>query len=450
MKVDRDSLAETSTHEVALDCLEAGIRGAHPARVVDRRVGLDGDRLSVDGATYDLAAYRQVLVLGGGNAAGTVAASLEEELGDRIDGGVVVTDVLDDATEVELVEGDHPVPSERGMAGAERVRAPAEAATEETLVLGVVTGGGSALLPAPADDLSLENVQQVTDELLASGAAIDEINAVRKHLSALKGGRLAEAAAPATVVGLVFSDVVGNDLDVVASGPFVPDASTYEEALAVVNPETGVLRFDVPASVRTRLERGVQGDVPETPDPGDPVFEGVETHVLADGFTALDAARDEAVERGYDAHVLSSRIRGEAREAARSHVAIAEEMRATGNPFDPPAVVLSGGETTVTLRGDGDGGPNQEFALSAALELDEENVVVASVDTDGVDGASEAAGAVVDARTVTDDESDAHDALEGNDSLPFLDAHDALVVTGPTGTNVNDLRVMVVESDVSR
>ena len=446
MKVDRDSLAETSTHEVALDCLEAGIRGAHPARVVDRRVGLDGDRLSVDGATYDLAAYRQVLVLGGGNAAGTVAASLEEELGDRIDGGVVVTDVLDDATEVELVEGDHPVPSERGMAGAERVRALAEAATEETLVLGVVTGGGSALLPAPADDLSLENVQQVTDELLASGAAIDEINAVRKHLSALKGGRLAEAAAPATVVGLVFSDVVGNDLDVVASGPFVPDASTYEEALAVVDRYA----LDVPASVRTRLERGVQGDVPETPDPGDPVFEGVETHVLADGFTALDAARDEAVERGYDAHVLSSRIRGEAHEAARSHVAIAEEMRATGNPFDPPAVVLSGGETTVTLRGDGDGGPNQEFALSAALELDEENVVVASVDTDGVDGASEAAGAVVDARTVTDDESDAHDALEGNDSLPFLDAHDALVVTGPTGTNVNDLRVMVVESDVSR
>ena len=332
------------------------------------------------------------------------------------------------------------------MAGAERVRALAEAATEETLVLGVVTGGGSALLPAPADDLSLENVQQVTDELLASGAAIDEINAVRKHLSALKGGRLAEAAAPATVVGLVFSDVVGNDLDVVASGPFVPDASTYEEALAVVDRYA----LDVPASVRTRLERGVQGDVPETPDPGDPVFEGVETHVLADGFTALDAARDEAVERGYDAHVLSSRIRGEAREAARSHVAIAEEMRATGNPFDPPAVVLSGGETTVTLRGDGDGGPNQEFALSAALELDEENVVVASVDTDGVDGASEAAGAVVDARTVTDDESDAHDALEGNDSLPFLDAHDALVVTGPTGTNVNDLRVMVVESDVSR
>jgi hydroxypyruvate reductase len=442
MNAYRDSLAETATHEVALDCLEAGIEGAHPARVVDENVALDGEQLTVGGDTYDLSEYREALVVGGGNAAGAVAAALEDELGDRIDGGIVVTDVLPETTDVELVEGDHPVPSERGAAGARRVRELAESATEGSLVLGVVTGGGSALLPAPGGDLSLADLQRVTDELLASGAAIDEINAVRKHCSAIKGGRLAEAAAPATVVGLVFSDVVGNDLDVVASAPLTPDRSTYAEALDVVD------RYDLdaPESVRERLRRGVAGDLPETPGPDDAAFEGVETHVLADGFTALDAARDEAAERGYDAHVLSSRIRGEAREAAKSHVGIAEEMRATGNPFDPPAVVLSGGETTVTLRGDGDGGPNQEFALSAALELDEESVVIASADTDGIDGASEAAGAIVDDGIVTDDRGEARTALEENDVFPFLDAKNALVVTGPTGTNVNDLRVMVVES----
>ncbi|UPV76721.1 DUF4147 domain-containing protein (plasmid) [Halorussus limi] len=445
MSVYQDSLAETAAHEVALNCLEAGIEGAHPTRVVGENVTLDGDQLTVCGATYDLSEYEEVLVVGGGNAAGTVAAGLEDEVGDRIDGGVVVTDVLPETTEVELVEGDHPVPSDRGAAGAAQVRELAESATAETFVLGVVTGGGSALLPAPAGDLSLADLQRVTDELLVSGAEIDEINAVRKHLSAIKGGRLAEAAAPATVAGLVFSDVVGNDLDVVASGPLTPDRSTYAEALDVLDRYA----LDVPESVRERLRRGVAGDLPETPGPDDSAFEGVETHVLADGFTALDAARDEAVERGYDAHVLSSRIRGEAREAAKSHVGIAEEMRATGNPFEPPAVVLSGGETTVTLRGDGDGGPNQEFALSAALELDEEDVVIASVDTDGIDGASEAAGAIVDTETVGDAKGEARTALEENDAFPFLAARDALVVTGPTGTNVNDLRVMVVEADAT-
>jgi hydroxypyruvate reductase len=439
----RNSLAETPAHEVALECLEAGIEGAHPGRIVDEKVALDGDRLTVDDAAYDLSAYRGVIVLGGGNAAGTVAAGLEDELGDRIANGTVMTDVPVETSAIEVAEGDHPVPSERGMEGAARVLELAESATEETLILGVVTGGGSALLPAPAGDLSLGDVRWVTDELLACGATIGEINAVRKHLSALKGGRLAEAAAPARVVGLVFSDVVGNDLDVVASGPLTPDSSTYREALDVVNRYD----LDVPTTVRERLERGVAADIAETPGTDDPAFERVDVHVLADSFTALEAARAEAVERGYDAHVLSSRIRGEAREAAKSHVAVAEEMLATRNPFEPPAVVLSGGETTVTLRGDGDGGPNQEFALSAALELDDPGVVVASADTDGIDGASDAAGAIVDADTVADDLAAARDALARNDAYAFLAARDALIETGPTGTNVNDLRVMVVESD---
>jgi hydroxypyruvate reductase len=264
------------------------------------------------------------------------------------------------------------------------------------------------------------------------------MNAVRKHLSAVKGGLLARAAHPATVVSLVFSDVVGDDLDVIASGPTVPDTSTFADALDVLD-RYGVA---VPDAVEDRLERGAAGDLPETPDPGDPAFDRTTAHVLADNFTALSAARDAAEAAGFDALVLSSRVRGEAREAAKVHAGIAEECAATGNPVEPPAVLLSGGETTVTVRGSGRGGRNQEFALSAALEL-ATDVVVASVDTDGIDGSTDAAGALVDASTV-EDPGAARRALADNDAFGYLDDRGATVYTGRTGTNVNDLRALVV------
>jgi len=438
---NRAALATSEACDLALSCVEAGIDAARPRTVVESAVEIrDGD-LRVDGTAYSLDGFDEVVVLGAGNAAGQVAAALETVLGDIVDGGVVVTDDPAETERVTVARGDHPVPSERGVAAAESVHRRAEAATERTLVLAVVGGGGSALLPAPAGDLSLDALRAVTDELLASGATIHEINAVRKHLSAVKGGRLAAAAAPATVVGLVFSDVVGNDLDVVASGPLSPDPTTYGDARDVVDRYD----LDVPPSVRERLARGVAGDRDETPGPGHPVFDRVDAHVLADGLTALGAAATAAREAGAEPLVLSSRVRGEAREAAKTQVAIAEEAAATGRPVEPPAVLLSGGETTVTLTGDGTGGPNQEFALSAAVELagGEASVTVASVDTDGVDGATDAAGALIDEGTC-DDETAALDALAGNDAYPFLADRDALVETGPTGTNVNDLRVLVV------
>ncbi|WP_137283417.1 glycerate kinase type-2 family protein [Halorussus salinisoli] len=435
-----DELAGSKPRETALSCVEAGVRAAHPREVVRDSVTLDGETLRVRDAEYDLTEYEEVVVVGGGNAAGHVAAALESVLGDRIARGVVVTDDPVETERVAVREGDHPVPSERGAAGARDVLDLAESADRETLVLAVVTGGGSALLPAPAADVTLSDLQSVTDALLESGADIHEINAVRKHLSALKGGQLARAAAPATVAGLVLSDVVGNDLDVIASGPTAPDGSTFAEARSVLD-RYGI---DAPESVRTRLRRGADGDVRETPSADAPVFEHVSNYVLADGFAALDAAREVAADRGYETLVLSSRVRGEAREAAKTHVAVAEEVRATGNPVEPPAVVLSGGETTVTVRGDGRGGPNQEFAVSAALELDADRVALACVDTDGIDGATDAAGAIVDADTVTD-EDDAREALAKNDVYPYLDERGELITTGATGTNVNDLRVLVVE-----
>ena len=442
---NREELETTSRHGTALDCVEAGIAAAHPRGVVADALELDDETLSVEGTRYDLDAYEEVVVLGGGKAAAGVASALEELLGDRIARGAVVTDDPTDCDRIEVREGDHPVPSERGVAGARRVLELADDADEETLVLAVLTGGGSALLPAPADGsttvdgLELSDVQGVTDALLSAGAEIAELNAVRKHCSALKGGRLAARAAPATVVGLLLSDVVGDDPSVIASGPLTPDATTYADALAVLD-RYGV---DAPA-VRDHLARGADGLLSETPSAGDPVFERVSTHVVADSFTALDAAADAAREQGYDPLVLSSRIRGEAREAAKTQVAVAEEMRATGNPVEPPTVVLSGGETTVTVRGDGEGGPNLELALSAALELDAAGVVLASVDTDGRDGGTDVAGAIVDADAVETERGRA--ALSNSDALAAFEADECVIRTGPTGTNVNDLRVVVVDS----
>ena len=442
---DEDRLARTQAHELALSCLIAGIEAANPRRAVDRSVDLDGSDLLVrpdDDSTYryDLDVYDRILVAGGGNAAAHLASGLEGILDTRIDDGVVVTDDPVATEHVDIEPGDHPVPSERGVESTRSLLDAADRAGEGDLVLAAFTGGGSALLPAPAGDLALDDLRATTEALLASGATIDEINAVRKHCSAIKGGRLARRAAPATVVGLVVSDVIGDDLSVIASGPLAPDPTTYADALAVLDRYD----LDVPAAVREHLQCGDDGDLAETPSDGDPAFERVETHIIASATDALDAARDIAADRGYDTAILSSRVRGEAREAARTHVAIAEECRATGNPLAPPAVVLSGGETTVTLTDDhGSGGPNQEFALSAACELDAADIVVASVDTDGIDGNTDAAGALVDAETI--DPAAGRAALDRNDAYPVLDEAGALLRSGPSGTNVNDLRVIVVE-----
>ena len=435
----RDELAGTPAHETALACLESGIEAARPQNVIREALAVADGTLQVRDEAYNLADYDELLVLGGGKAAAQVGAELETLLGDRINGGLVVTNDPLPLDRIEVVEGSHPVPDEAGREGASEVLERAEAADESTLVLAVLTGGGSALLPAPAGGLGLDDLQAVTDELLRSGADIGELNAVRKHCSAIKGGGLARAATPATVVGLLFSDVIGDDYSVIASGPTAPDESTYGDALSVLE------RYGIDArTIHEHVERGTDGKVPETPGPDDPLFECVSNHVLANAHTALDAASEVACERGYTPLVLSSRVRGEARESALTHLAVAEEIRETGQPVEAPAVVLSGGETTVTVEGDGRGGPNQEFVLAAGIELDHEEIVVAAVDTDGKDGAADAAGGLVDAGTVEDADA-ARTALADNDAFPFLADRDALLETGPTGTNVNDLRVLVVE-----
>ncbi len=441
---NRASLVSRSEHDDALACLEAGIDAAHPEQVVHEQVAVADGILSVDGQEWTLPTDGRTIVLGAGNAAGTAASALEAVLGDTLDVGLVVTDDPAPTDTIEVLEGSHPVPSQTGVANTQRVLDLATDAGPDDLVVVLVTGGGSALLAAPVEAITLDEMQSLTDGLLQSGAAIDEMNTVRKHLSQVKGGRLAGAATPATVVGLVLSDVVGNDLGTISSGPTAPDSTTYADALAVID------RYDVeaPAAVRSHLEAGADGDHAETPAADSAVFDRVSNHVLADSLTAVEAAAETASNRGYTPCIVSSRIRGEAREAAKTHAAIAEECRASGNPAEPPVALLSGGETTVTEPGDSIGGPNHEFALAVAVDADDPQTVFASVDTDGIDGVTDAAGVVVDDQTVTD-RGTALDALASHETHAFLDARDAVIETGQTGTNVNDLRVHLVPATES-
>ncbi|MDQ2074396.1 DUF4147 domain-containing protein [Haloarcula sp. H-GB4] len=436
---NRSELAASVAHEVALDCIEAAVATAAPEGATRAAVNRDGKTLTVGETTYYLDNYTDVVIVGGGKAADGVTRALESVLGDTLNGGHIVVKQATDTETVQRSVGDHPLPSNRNVVATTDILETVDEADAETLILFVLTGGASALLSAPAGDLTLDDLQTTTDRLLNGGVPIEEINAVRKHLSDLKGGQIARRAAPATVAGVLISDVVGNDLSTIGSGPSVPDETTYEDALGVFE------RYDLspPSAVHDHLEAGQDGRLSETPFPDDSVFDRVTNHLIGDNATALDAAAAVAREAGYEPLVLTSRLRGEAREVAKPLVAIAEETTATGTPVEPPAVLLAGGETTVTVTADGgQGGPNQEFVLSSALAHDGD-AVIAAVDTDGEDGSSNVAGAIADGAVIGDRER-ARDALLANDAGSYLSEIEATVETGPTGTNVNDVAVLVV------
>lgn len=413
----------------ALAIFRAALAAADPADAVARRL----KRLDVSG-------FRNIYVLGAGKAGASMAQAAERVLGRRITAGLI--NVKDGHTarlrRIELNECGHPVPDQRGVSGAERIAAIAESAGRDDLVLCLISGGASALLPAPAPPITLEEKQAVTRLLLACGANIHEINAVRKHISRIKGGQLARLAAPATVESLLLSDVIGDDLDVIGSGPTAPDASTFETAAAILA-KYGIAGR-VPASVRDRIVRGE----PETPKPGDPLFRRVRNTVVGSNRLALDAAAKRARELGYRTLVLSSEIEGETREIARMHAAIAREIVKTGRPVRAPACIVTGGETTVTLQGDGLGGRNQEFVLAAAIDIAGlPNAAVFSAGTDGTDGPTDAAGAIADGATLARN-PDARRYLDANDSYHYFESLNDLIQTGPTNTNVMDVRLILV------
>ena len=431
----------------------AAVQRVNPYEAVRRFVHLDGNRLligegDVPEVELDLGAFDHVYLAGGGKATAPMARAMEDLLGERLDAGVISVKYgfTDDLTRTEISEAGHPLPDQNGVRGTQRILALLERAGERDLVFSLISGGGSALLPLPADRITLEEKQAVTRTLLACGASIDEINTVRKHISSSKGGQMARAAYPATIVNLMLSDVVGDRMDVIASGPFVPDSSTFAEALEIFQK----YRIEeMPDTVRDYLRRGTGRGVPETPKEGDPLFDRVHNFIIGSNILALEAAGIEAEKRGYRTLILSSMVEGETREVARVHTAVAEEILKTGHPVSPPACIISGGETTVTIQGNGTGGRNQEFCLAAALELQgcPPRVVVLSGGTDGNDGPTGAAGAVVDPASVkrgADKGLKATDYLLDNDSFHYFEKTGELLMTGPTNTNVMDVRIILV------
>ena len=424
---------EAKLRRQALAIFKAALRAANPAEAVARRL-----------AREDFSRYRNVYVVGAGKAGAAMARATERVLGRRIAGGLLNVKYGHTAAlrRIELNECGHPVPDQRGVDGARRIAEIAAGAGVDDLVLCLISGGASALMPFPANPITLDEKQETTKLLLACGASIHEINAVRKHISQIKGGQLARLASPAPVLALLLSDVIGDDLDVIGSGPTAPDASTFARTRAILE-KYGILER-VPAPIRARINGGERGEIPETPKPGDPIFARVRNIVVGSNRLAVDAAVARARELGFRTLVLSTFIEGETREIARMHAAIAKEIVHSGRPLKPPACVITGGETTVTLRGDGLGGRNQEFVLAAAIDIAGlQNVVVLSAGTDGSDGPTDAAGAIADGRTLARDPR-AAEFLVRNDSYHYFEGLGDLIVTGPTNTNVMDVRLILV------
>jgi glycerate 2-kinase len=432
----------------AVRIFHAALNAVQPAQTITRHLKLDGNKLIAGGGRYDLERFDRVMVLGAGKASSQMGAAVEKLLGKRIHSGLISTKYGHTAKlkRIEQRECAHPVPDQAGLHAANRMLEIAEGAGARDLVLCLVSGGASALLPCPAAPVTLEGKQATTRLLLKSGATIHEINTVRKHLSRIKGGQLARAAHPATMVSLLLSDVVGDDLDVIGSGLTVGDRGTFGDALSVL--DRYALRSEVPREVRERLESGARGEVEETPKPGDAALSKVRNVVVGGNRQAILEARKQAMALGYRTLILSSSIEGETRDVAAMHVAIAREVAAHGDPIRTPACLLSGGETTVTLRGEGTGGRNQEFALAAGLLLDgTENIVMLSAGTDGTDGPTDAAGGLADGGLVRRAQAkgiDAKSSLVQNDSYPVLEATGDLLKTGPTGTNVMDVRIVLI------
>ena len=476
--------------------LAAALQAVDPAAAVRAHLALEGKSLRIGAERYDLGEIERILVVGGGKAGAPMAAAVAGILGERISAGAVnvkyghtatatrsevrfgrpalspdeAPHLPDDAPlaageaapaaagavpptaggvigRIRLTEAGHPVPDQNGQAGAARMLDLLAGLSARDLVIVLLSGGGSALLPLPAPDLTLADLGTLTALLLACGAGITEINALRKHCSHIQGGQLARLAAPARVASLILSDVVGSPLDAIASGPTAPDRTTFADALAVLERYQIVDR--APPAILRRLQSGRDGEIPETPKPGDPLFARVANLVIGDNFLAGQAAVEAARRRGWSAHLLTTYLEGEARTAGRLVAGLAHGVAHGQSSFTRPVCLILGGETTVTLRGNGRGGRNQELALAAAIALEEygagpdpSGVAVVSLATDGNDGPTAAAGGIVTPGACARGRAlglDAQASLDANDSYTYLAALESLVVTGPTNTNVNDL-----------
>lgn len=433
----------------AQSIIRSCIAAADPEAAVKRYVEREGDDLYVgQDLQLRLADWDRILVVGAGKASAAMAQAVEDMLGDRIHDGLISVKYGHGLPlrKVRVMEGGHPLPDEAGEHAARCIMDLLSSAGEKDLVISCISGGGSALLPVPAPGLTLDDKRALTDKLSAVGADIHELNAVRKHISLTKGGNLMRIAYPAFVINLMLSDVVGDDPQTIASGPFVPDESTFDQVMEIL------VRYrvqdDVPRNIIQRVRDGIAGRVPETPKPGDEIFSRVKNVIIGSNVLSLQAGKAKAEELGYRSLILSSTIVGNTTEVARFHAALAREIRSTGNPVSTPACFLSGGETTVKILGSGLGGRNQEFALALVKEASEiPGCLFASVGTDGTDGPTDAAGALVDTSTLArsrDKRLNPDTYLDNNDSYTYFHELGDLVITGPTRTNVMDVRVVLI------
>jgi hydroxypyruvate reductase len=434
----------------AVVIFKAGLDAADAGKAIRAHFSLTERDLKAGRVRLPLKAFDRIFLLAVGKAAPQMGLEVERIIGKRLlSGGLALTKhghaKVGRPRVVEIIEAGHPIPDEAGAKASGRVRELLRELNARDLLIVALSGGASALLSAPAEPVTLAAKQKTTDLLLRAGADIFDLNAVRKHLSFLKGGQLAALAYPATVVSLLLSDVIGDPIDVIGSGPTAPDLSTFADAIAVLNKYDLLER--VPAAVRDVLQRGINGELPETPKPGDPLFKNVHNIVVGSNSLALAATARKAKLLGYRPLVLSSTMEGETREVALVHASILREVVQSGQPARRPVCILSGGETTVTVRGKGKGGRNQEFALATAAAIAGlANVVALSAGTDGTDGPTDAAGAIVTGETVARAKQmglDPINHLVRNDAYPFFDALGDLLKTGPTGTNVMDINVLL-------
>lgn len=437
-----------SKNKEIFSIIESAISAADPQKAIKEIVHLQKNRLTIEKNIYNLDLYENIYVIGAGKAVCSMAISVEEILGDRIAKGIIVTKYghKKNLSRIEVIEAGHPIPDENGAKGVKRIIELFKGIKRGDLIIILLSGGASSLLPAPNENISLNDKKIVTELLLKSGAAIDEINAVRKHISRIKGGQLASLIYPSEAVCLILSDVIGDRLDVIASGPTVPDNSTFKDAIDILKNYS--IWNNTPRPVINYLLKGMKGDIAETPKAGNPAFKRISNIIIGNNKSAVASAEKKAKELGYHTMVLSTFIEGEAREIGKLFGAIAKEIDSFERPLKRKACIIAGGETTVTVKGKGKGGRAQEFALSAALMINGlKDAAIVGVGTDGTDGPTDAAGAIADSTTVKRANEKGLDIkvyLENNDSYSLFKKLNDLIITGPTNTNVNDLYMAFV------
>ena len=437
-------------HRDVLAAMDEALAAADPARIIRKHLRLDGQTLRADKLRFPLKAFRRIFVIGGGKASGYMAEEVEKLVGKWITRGlVIIPDYLRPGPQGRRIRyhaATHPIPTLKGMAGVLAMLDLVGNVSRDDMVIVLLSGGASALMPLPAQGMSLKDEARVTALLLKSGANIEEINTVRKHLSQVKGGRLASRLYPATVLSLIISDVVGDKLEAIASGPTAPDPTTYYDAKQVLQKYHLWLR--IPDRARKVITDGLAGSIPDTPKRRDKAFRQVRNLIVGNNRESCLAAAEAMTKAGYRTQTLSLQFIGEAREAGRIFGAIARDIRDNALAYAPPVALVAGGETTVTVRGKGKGGRNQELVLSAAAKIDgSDGIVVGSFATDGIEGQTNAAGALADGTTVMRGLKLAmypEQYLRNNDSYHYFSKLKDLVITGPTGTNVSDIMILAV------